>query len=186
MNDSDADEALMLRYQDGEILAFEQLYARHKGPLYRYLLRQCSNPAMVEELFQDVWLGLIKARSAYRVKAKFSTYLYRLAHNRLVDYYRTQSRPNGQRNQDDMVLDDIPADSRAQPEQQEERRRRVQHLLELVAGLPEVQREAFLLREEADLSVEDIAQVTGVNRETAKSRLRYALAKLRQGLGGEA
>ncbi len=78
----------MLCYRDGDAGAFDALYARHKGGLYRYLLRQCREPAAAEELFQDVWMNLIRARAAYTVQAKFTTYLYRLAHNRLIDHYR--------------------------------------------------------------------------------------------------
>lgn len=180
-----SDEGLMLRYRDGDSLAFEQLYQRHKGPLYRYLLRQCETSAVAEELFQDVWLKLIKARANYLVKARFTTYLYRLAHNRLIDHYRTQARgiPASFVNSDDAVLEDIPMPDCEQPEQQEERRRQTQRILDLLGQLPEAQRETFLLREEADLSLEAIAEVTGVGRETVKSRLRYAVAKLRQGLG---
>ena len=73
----DADETLMLCYRDGDAEAFARLYARHKGPLYRYLLRQCGPSAIAEELFQDVWLKLIAARAGYTVQAKFTTWLYR-------------------------------------------------------------------------------------------------------------
>jgi RNA polymerase sigma factor (sigma-70 family) len=59
-----------------------------RAGLYRYLLRQCREPAAAEELFQDVWMNLIRARAGYTVQAKFTTYLYRLAHNRLIDHYR--------------------------------------------------------------------------------------------------
>lgn len=79
LTDDDADETLMLRYRDGNTQAFARLYARHKGPLYRYLLRQCGMPAVAEELFQDIWLKLIAARAGYTVQARFTTYLYRLA-----------------------------------------------------------------------------------------------------------
>lgn len=180
-----SDEGLMLRYRDGDGLAFEQLYQRHKGPLYRYLLRQCEAAAVAEELFQDVWLKLIKARAGYVVKARFTTYLYRLAHNRLVDHYRAQARglPASFVDCDAAAREAVPTPTHEQPEQQEERRRQARHLLDLLAQLPEAQREAFLLREEAGLSLEAIAEVTGVGRETVKSRLRYAVAKLRQGLG---
>src|SRR5436190_18395294 len=82
------DEDLMLAYRDGNAAAFDQLYRRHKGPLYRYLLRQCRDAAAAEELFQDVWMNLVRARAGYTVTARFSTYLYRLAHNRLIDHYR--------------------------------------------------------------------------------------------------
>ena len=85
----------MLCYRDGDAGAFDALYARHKGGLYRYLLRQCREPAAAEELFQDVWMNLIRARARYTVQAKFTTYLYRLAHNRLIDHYRKHEPGHG-------------------------------------------------------------------------------------------
>src|SRR5690349_7212789 len=91
MNETETDETLMTLYRAGDALAFETLYARHKAPLYRYFLRQCGVAATAEELYQDVWMNLIRARERYEPRAKFTTYLYRLAHNRLVDYYRRQS-----------------------------------------------------------------------------------------------
>src|SRR5688500_4575084 len=84
-------EELMLLYRDGDAGAFDVLYARHKGGVYRYLLRQCREAAAAEELFQDVWMNLVRARAGYTVQAKFTTYLYRLAHNRLIDHYRKTS-----------------------------------------------------------------------------------------------
>lgn len=183
--DTDADEILMLRYRDGDTDAFARLYDRHKGPLYRYLLRQCGQPAVAEELFQDVWLKLIAGRSGYAVQARFAAWLYRIAHNRLVDHYRASARGLPLSYADDCPeWTEIPAPKEVQPEVREDRRRQSERLLELLAELPEAQREAMLLKEEAGLSLEEIAQATGTGRETVKSRLRYALARLRQGLGG--
>ena len=91
MNKTHSDEDLMLGYRNGDAAAFEVLYIRHKGALYRYLLRQCRIAAVAEELLRDVWLNLVRARERYEVRAKFTTYLFRLAHNRLIDYYRRQS-----------------------------------------------------------------------------------------------
>src|SRR5437867_7431536 len=85
-----ADEELMLRFQDGDAAAFDVLYGRHKGGVFRYLLRQCGGPGTAEELAQDVWLNLVRAHASYVPSAKFATYLYRLAHNRLIDHYRSQ------------------------------------------------------------------------------------------------
>ncbi len=186
MDRDDADEALMLRYREGDASAFQTLYQRHKGPLYRYLLRQGGDAALAEELFQDVWLKLIGARENYRPIARFTTFLYRLAHNRLIDHYRTHARARLISFEDDNPsLEAIPADPRQQPEQQADRQHQAERLLAVLAELPEAQREAFLLREEAGLSLEAMAEVTGVARETVKSRLRYAVAKLRAALGGE-
>ena len=179
-----SDEELMLGYRDGDASAFDGLYARHKGGLYRYLLRQCRDAAVAEELFQDVWMNLIRARAAYTVQAKFTTYLYRLAHNRLIDHYRKHAGAtvvSFEVEGGEAVLD--LSDDRDPPaEDALDAKRRAARLLELVAALPEAQREAFLLQQEGSMSVEEIAQATGVTRETAKSRLRYALAKLRQGM----
>ena len=112
--------------------------------------------------------------------------LYTLAHNRVVDHYRRQAAGvpiSYDDDPDDDPLIEQVADSEVhQPDNEFERRRLGQRLLVQIAALPEAQREAFLLREESGLSLAEIADVTGVNTETAKSRLRYALTKLRQGL----
>lgn len=184
MHKTQSDEKLMLGYRDGDASAFEVLYARHKGALYRYLLRQCRVTAVAEELLQDVWLNLVRARERYEVKAKFTTYLYRLAHNRLIDYYRRQSSGLPVSYQDELSFDGIPDSAQPAAETRLDLKRQAARLKELIAGLPEAQREAFLLREETGLSLEQIAEVTDVNPETAKSRLRYAVARLRQALGG--
>lgn len=180
--DTDAtDEALMLGYRDGDAAAFDLLYSRHKGGLYRYLLRQCRNAGLADELFQDVWMNLIRARAGYTVQAKFSTYLYRIAHNRLMDHFRRED--TGVSLDDESVSVEEPAAPRsAEPEAGATSRQQAAQLLALLDGLPDEQREAFVLQQEGGLSIEEIAVATGVNRETAKSRLRYALAKLRQGM----
>jgi RNA polymerase sigma-70 factor, ECF subfamily len=180
-----SDEELMLGYRDGDAAAFDVLYARHKGGLYRYLQRQCRNAAAAEELFQDVWMNLIRARAGYTVQAKFTTYLYHLAHNRLIDHYRKNSQAaiSSFEDADSDALEEL-ADERVAPlDSALDSRQQALRLLELLAELPEAQREAFLLQQEGGMSVEEIARATGVNRETAKSRLRYAMAKLREGMG---
>ncbi len=172
-----SDEQLMLGYRDGDAEAFATLYHRHRGPLYRYLLQGCANPATAEELFQDVWTNLIRVRDTYRVEARFKTWLYRLAHNRLVDHYRRgrmswvgdedlEAVPDPAPGQDQLVND---ADC-------------VQRLQVALGRLPAAQREAFILREEAGMSLEAIGVCAGVGRETIKSRLRYALKTLRVAL----
>jgi RNA polymerase sigma-70 factor (ECF subfamily) len=180
-----SDETLMLRYRDGDTEAFAILYGRHKGPLYRYMLRHCGLPTVAEELFQDVWLSIVRSRTQYAVHAKFSTYLYHVAHNRLIDSYRR--RTGGVAVWEDgagPAIEDVPLNGAEEPENQVYTRILVTRLMGLIRALPEVQREAFLLREEAGMSIEEIAEATGVERETAKSRLRYAINRLRRGLLG--
>ncbi len=185
MNKTRSDEELMLEYRGGNTGAFELLYGRFKGPLYRYFLRQCRIPAVAEELFQDVWLSLVRARERYEARAKFATYLFHLAHNRLIDYYRRQAHGLPLSYTEDASLENLPDGRQQTAETQLDLKRQAAQLKELIGKLPEAQREAFLLREETGLSLADIADVTGVNAETAKSRLRYAVAKLKGGLTGK-
>src|SRR5471032_1368594 len=183
-NENTSDEALMERYRDGDAGAFDTLYGRHKGGVFRYLARQCGNRGVAEELFQEVWMNLIRARAGYTVQAKFTTYLYRLAHNRLIDHYRSQpgNVPASFDDEDGPSLENVVAARNDDPAVNADVRQQARHLLELIESLPDAQREAFLLQQESDMSIEEIAHATGVNRETAKSRLRYALAKLREGM----
>src|SRR5512135_1048269 len=83
-----ADEQLMVRYRDGDAGAFDVLYRRHKGGLFRYLLRLSKQQSIAEELFQEVWSNLIRSRERYQPTAKFTTFLYQIAHHRLIDHVR--------------------------------------------------------------------------------------------------
>lgn len=181
---NDTDEALMMRYRGGDARAFEALYTRHKGGLFRYFQRQCGNGAVAEELFQDVWMKLINARDRYEPRAKFTTYLYHMAHNRLIDYYRKQSTgiPVSFGEAGCPGLDETITETQQTPERQAASREQTEHLFVLIAKLPEAQREVFLMREESGMSLEQIAEATRVGKETAKSRLRYAVAALRRGM----
>ncbi len=172
----------MLKYRNGDASAFEILYQRHKGALYRYILRQCGNDSTSEELFQDVWMKLINARKRYEVKAKFTTYLFQIAHNRVIDHYRRQQTNPDNPGDCEADIESAPTRIQDQPEQQVEIREQSQKILYLLDKLPVEQREVFLLKEEAGKSIPEIAEITGVNAETAKSRLRYAVNKLRQAL----
>ena len=191
MTDDNSDEALMLRYQAGDAAAFDELYARHRGGLYRFITRQCRVRERAEEIFQDVWMSLIQATERYRVEAQFRTWLYTVAHNKLMDYFRGNARSEAVlfevKNTDDesgeraATIEGV-ANRTEEPLVQAESRQQGAAILKVLEGLPAPQREAFLLYEEGGLSVDEIAQATGVSFEAAKSRLRYAVAKLREGL----
>ncbi|MGH8495442.1 MAG: RNA polymerase sigma factor [Gammaproteobacteria bacterium] len=174
------DTGLMLRYQAGDAGAFEALYGRYKGSLYRYLLRQCRDAEAASDLFQEVWGRVVRARDRYRPTAQFNTYLFRIAHNCCVDHYRReQRRPGGPV---DIDASECMADPEAGPEAMARNYERAGRLLAALGELPAEQREAFLLREETGMSLEEIGEATGVGRETAKSRLRYAVQRLRRAL----
>ena len=182
MMEGASDEELMLSYQQGDAVAFEVLYERHKGGVFRYLMAKCHQQAIAEELFQDVWMKLIAARDRYEARAKFTTYLYQLAHNHFIDYYRKTRIDVFQQKGQDEDVEQLTANGQKQPDEQLEIQQQIEMLSELIDNLPDEQREAFMLREEAGLTVTEIAEVTGVNAEAAKSRLRYAVKKLRAGL----
>jgi RNA polymerase sigma-70 factor (ECF subfamily) len=172
------DEQLMLAYRRGEAGAFEALYARHKGPLYRFVLRSVKERALAEELYQEIWMRVIESRGRYAVQAKFTNWLYTIAHHRLADHWRKRGL---------QLVDAQGADAVGhrsfEPEPRAEGRQDLQRLAAGLAALPELQRETFLLHEEAGMTLAEIALATGATQEAAKSRLRYALARLREALG---
>jgi RNA polymerase sigma-70 factor (ECF subfamily) len=183
MEPLDEDARLMLRYRDGDADAFVALYARHKGPLYRYLLRQARNAGAAADLFQEVWSRLVATRSRYEVRAKFATYLFHIAHNCTMDFFRQDLRlRRAARGHDDAqaLEPEVPEDQR--PDGIAEFAEQQSALLAALSALPQEQREAFLLHEETGLTIEEIARVTDVGVETAKSRLRYAIRKLKKSL----
>ena len=163
----------MLAYGRGNAAAFETLYLRHRGALYRFMLRAIKHRAAAEELFQEAWIRVIESRSRYAPRARFTTWLYTIAHNLLVDHWRRKGLTLVQL--DEELAGAAPDD----PARQAEAREALARLVRIIETLPAAQREAFLLHEEAGLTVAEIAQVTGSSEESAKSRLRYAMAKLK-------
>lgn len=169
----------MLAFQAGDAGAFDTLYQRHRGRLFRFLVREAGSRENGEEIYQEAWLRLIGQREHYRVEAKFSTYIYRIAHSCLIDHLRKQGRL-WKHEETVAELPDEAACPLPTPESEWGRGLTARALSDCIATLPEEQREVFLLREEAELSLADIADITGAGIEAAKSRLRYALKKLRQ------
>jgi RNA polymerase sigma-70 factor (ECF subfamily) len=183
MESIDEDARLMMRYRDGDADAFGALYTRHKGPLYRYLLRQVRNAGAAADLFQEVWSRLVASRSRYQARAKFATYLFHIAHNCTIDFFRRdlQMRGTGRAERAEEALEpEVPEYQR--PDGIAEFAEQQSALLAALGELPQEQREAFLLHEETGLTIEEIARVTDVGVETAKSRLRYAIRKLKKAL----
>jgi RNA polymerase sigma-70 factor (ECF subfamily) len=180
-----SDEQLMLAYAGGDAGAFETLYARHKGPLYRFVLRSVKSRGEADELFQDVWMKAIEARTRYEPKAKFTTWLYTIAHHRLIDHWRSRGLAAVSMDDDEAPVAEPAAPPSAEPQRVVEAQQTLAQLSAAIAALPMVQREAFLMHHEGELSVAEIAAATGVNEEAAKSRLRYAMNKLRGAIGDE-
>ncbi len=180
---NDDDESLMQRYQSGDAGAFDELYSRHRGGLYRFIARQCRSRDEAEELFQEVWMNVIQSREVYRVEAKFRTWLFTLAHHRLMDFFRRHKRGDLVAFDDDEEsANNVIASRVDEPEIRAESQQQGDAILRELEALPAPQREAFLLYEEGGMSIEEIAHSTGVTFEAAKSRLRYAIARLRERL----
>lgn len=179
------DEVLMQSYAAGQAAAFEQLYSRHKLRMWRYFYRSTGDGALADDLAQDLWFAVVNSAASYQVRSKFTTWLFTMAHHRLVDHWRRQRRGislSADTEESLRLADSLFAASGFEPDHQLDRQLMAQALLAALAQLPAEQRECFLMQVEADMTVAEIAQATGVAEETAKSRLRYARAKLRAAL----
>ena len=183
--DAPSDGDLMQAYAAGNPRAFETLYDRHALPVWRFVQRSVQDAALADELVQDVWFSVVRQASRYEPRAKFRTWLFTMAHHRVVDHWRSHkphTSLDAQTEDGAMLADMLAAESGFGPERQLDSREQAQALLDALAALPSEQREAFLLQAEGGFSLNEIAQTTGVTLETAKSRLRYARAKLRETL----
>ena len=172
------DDALMLAYGDGDMAAFDTLYGRYRAPMWRFFVRQ-ADPATASECQQEVWLRVVQQAPRYRARGRFRSWLFAIVHNVLVDRQRRDTvrlvEPLTEDQPESVTQNPGPAERAEQGQL-------AGALLALIAALPLVQREALLLREEANLTLAEIAQATDTSAETAKSRLRYAMQKLRAGM----
>ncbi len=182
----EADEVLMVAYQKGDVRAFELLLTRHRKPVFNFILRYVGLRETAEDLLQETFLRVIKGAEAYQRQAKFTTWLYTIARNLCVDQSRRAKHRKAQsldaplNNSADSgtLLDVVAAGGIASD------RQAVNHELQIrlhaaLARLSEEQREVFLMREFLDMPFKDIADIVGVPENTVKSRMRYALEKLR-------
>lgn len=178
---AEPDQRLMERYRAGDAEAFNELYRRFRAPLRRFVAKLSGEREEADEIVQEVWLAVIRGARTYRPTAKFATYLFSIAHRRLQDRWRSRGRRALVFTDTDPAPDPdrLTDDGAALPEDWAERAELRNALQTALDRLPPVQRAVFLLKAEADLSLEDIAAVTGASVEATKSRMRYAIARLR-------
>jgi RNA polymerase sigma-70 factor (ECF subfamily) len=182
----DADEDLMVQYQRGEVRAFELLLARHRRPVYNFILRFVGDKETAEDLLQEAFLRVIKGADNYKRQAKFTTWLYTIARNLCVDQSRRRKHrkhasldaPMSVSEDSNTLLDVIPSSEMASDRKSVNKELHAT-MQRAIAALVEEQREVFLMREFLDMPFKDIADVVGVPENTVKSRMRYALEKLR-------
>ena len=181
---SASDEDCMASYRRGDTEAFRILYQRYRDKLHRYVLRLSNRPSEAEEVFQDIWISVINGKDRYEPTSSFAAWLFSIAHRRAADRWRALSRhaPDGlSSSAEDDLAQHIPALTHT-PERHAHNDALGEALLAAIETLPLPQREAFLMKAEGGLSLEEIALATGVSRETVKSRLRYAQQRLRTAL----
>ena len=184
----DSDESLMLRYREGDVRAFEVLVTRHRKPIYNFILRFVRDAAQAEDVMQETFLRLIKGADNYEKQAKFTTWMYTIARNLCVDAARrgkhrkaaSLDAPIGE--DEGATLLDMVSDGAVGADGKAIQRELAIRMKQAIESLPDEQREIFLLREVSDLQFNEIAQVVGVSENTVKSRMRYALEKLREAL----
>jgi RNA polymerase sigma-70 factor (ECF subfamily) len=186
------DEALMTRYQRGDVEALVSLVARHKKPIFNFVLRQVKASAPAEDLVQEVFVRIIESAGSFNHEARFATWAYTIARNLCVDHLRKAShrrhasleqadgRDAGEgRTLGEQVPDLSP---RASTERGVVSREIQKKVVAAVEALPAEQREVFLLRHVASLPFHEIAQITETPENTVKSRMRYALERLQEAL----
>jgi RNA polymerase sigma-70 factor (ECF subfamily) len=185
----DSDEALMLAFGRGEARAFEVLLARHRKAVYNFILRSVIDRALAEDLLQETFLRVVKGREAYEKQAKFKTWLFTIARNLCVDASRRGKHRRAQSldapldgTEASATLLEVTADRRAAVDRSVIGKQLGERIQSAVDELVPEQREVFVLREVMDLSFKEIAEIVGCPENTVKSRMRYALEKLREQL----
>ncbi len=186
MLQDEADEALMLRYQQGEVRAFEILLNRHRKPVFNFILRFVQSRELAEDLLQEAFLRVIRSAAKYKQQAKFTTWLYTIARNLCVDNSRRAKHRNAKSLDSPLsssdgsgTLLDVVAGNELPSDRAAVSKEIHVKLQAAIAELSEEQREVFLMREFLDMPFKQISEVVGVPENTVKSRMRYALQKLR-------
>ncbi|MBV9995489.1 MAG: sigma-70 family RNA polymerase sigma factor [Caulobacteraceae bacterium] len=181
------DAALLAAHGAGDAQAFERLYGRYDRPAFQFIRRMlgAAHAEAAEDLHQETWISVARSAAAFDPgKASFRTWLFTIARRKVLDHFRRQKVAVVASAEDDdaamRVQDPGPG-----PAEQAETRELAQRLANAVEALPLEQRGAFLMFAAGGLTLEEIAEATGVPVETAKSRLRYARARLRQALADE-
>jgi RNA polymerase sigma-70 factor (ECF subfamily) len=196
---ADSDESLVQAFASGDAAAFTRLYDRHERATWRFIRHRlgAQHEGAADDVLQETWISVARGAARYVPTARFTTWLFTVARNRAVDHLRGQANAmlsidaplpgvaeGDHEDERERWVDRVAADAADGPLARIESREQAQAFLAALAQLPAPQREAFVLQAEGGLSIEEVARATGVGAETAKTRLRYAKARLRTLLAG--
>lgn len=183
------DEALMLRYQQGDRAAFASLVRRHQSPLFNFALRQVRTPELAQDIVQETFVRVVQKAADFKHEARFTTWVYTITRNLCIDHLRKgalRKHPSLDESRGEEgegpTLGEQTADPRASVEREATGTELKTRILRAVDKLPDDQREVFLMREVSNLPFKEIADITGVPENTVKSRMRYALERLQEAL----
>jgi RNA polymerase sigma-70 factor (ECF subfamily) len=180
----------MLAFKKGDAKAFKTLVVRHRSQVFNFILRYTGHRQRAEDLLQETWLKVVRSSAEWEPKARFTTWVFTIARNLCVDSARKETHrqadsldaPTGADSEGAALSEHLP-DTVGQSPDRSAYNQRLRPIIEkAILSLPDEQREVFLLREYQGVGFKEIAQVTGVNENTVKSRMRYALETLRKKL----
>lgn len=178
------DEQLVSLYINGNNPAFNILLGRYESKVYTYILYSVKNQELAQDLFQDVFMRIISTlRSGrYTEQQKFSSWVMRISHNLIIDYFRHSVNETSISNDDNdfSLLNDARLADEHNAEHQVIDRQNINGLEHIIKMLPDNQQQIVQMRYYEDLSFKEIAEITGVSINTALGRMRYALINLRK------
>jgi RNA polymerase sigma-70 factor (ECF subfamily) len=186
-----SDEELMLAFRHGEARAFETLVVRHKRSLYNFLLRSVHDRSRTDELLQEVFLRVVRAKDRYETSAKFTTWIFTIARNLCVDESRRQKfrktlplehKRRGRGEDSGLSILDTTAARQIGTDAGSEAPTIRERIADAIERLPDDQKQVFLMRQFGGLSFKQIGEAVDAPENTVKSRMRYALEKLRSEL----
>ncbi len=162
--------------------AFEALYQRHKGPLFRFIKKSINNEQDAKEVFQELWFKIINNKHQYDHNKKFTTWVYTIARRLMIDQFRKTGRMAELTRLDSSTETAVIDPNIKQPENEFEAKQIAKELNHSISLLPPNQRQTFVLKQESGLSIKEIAQITSQPHEQIKSQYRYAVQKIKMAL----
>lgn len=177
------DEALIAAALNGSAYAWEKLVKRYESKIYNHGLRLTGNSADAMDLMQEVFLGVYGNLHRFRGDAQFSSWIFRIAHNKAMDMHRrkrlmsVQSRPSIQNEGDG--LDKFPGETNYEPDYSLDEQQRNKGVLKMLAKLPLQQRSIVEHKIFQSLTFEEIAEMQDISTNTVKTRFYSALKKLK-------